>query len=69
MNVLCLQLDVAVFKKTKKGTSSAGSSKGVAASKYYNQGAKPKKGGPQKQSQDVYDNMMTPRNVKYHKFF
>lgn len=42
--IFLLQLDVAVFKKSKKGSSTASSgSKGVTASKYY-QGGKPKKG-------------------------
>ncbi|CDW83438.1 tpr domain containing protein [Stylonychia lemnae] len=54
------ELDVAVFKKSKKAGATAGG-KGVQASKYY-QGTKPKKGASSKQPAEMYDNMMTPRN-------
>ena len=47
-------MDLAVFKKGKK-TATGG--KPLAASKYYGKGKKGVK------NQEVYENLMTPRNV------
>jgi truncated hemoglobin YjbI len=50
------ELDVAVFKKTKKGTTGSNTMK---AAKYYS-GTKSKKGG---QGHQQFESMITPRNV------